>query len=61
MSVIRDQRIGRLLAARGCRAIQQAEKGGTPLDKVVRIAEWRNRYALVPEEVKLQPCRKVAR
>jgi hypothetical protein len=49
-SVLRDMRIGRLLKARGCRAIAQAERGGSPLDNVIRMAEWRNRYAVVPIE-----------
>lgn len=49
-SPLRDQRIGRLLAKRGCRALIQAEQGGTQLQNVIRMAEWRNRYALVPVE-----------
>jgi hypothetical protein len=60
-AVLRDKRIGRLLAARGCRALEQGSKGnGTELDNVVRIAEWRNRYALVSVEEKIQPVRKTA-
>lgn len=50
MSALRDQRIGRLLRARGCRALVQAEQGGTQLDNERRIAAWRNRYALTPRE-----------
>jgi len=45
---LRDQRIGRLLAKRGCRALSQAEEGGTPLANVIRMAEWRNRFAIAP-------------
>lgn len=50
---LRDQRVGRLLVARKCRAIHQAEKGGTAMDNVTRMAQWRNRYSLIPEELKL--------
>ena len=49
-SPLRDARIGRLLAKRGCRALVQAEQGGTQLQNIVRIADWRNRYSLVPIE-----------
>lgn len=51
-SPLRDQRHGRLLAARGGkRIIVQGERGGTQLDNITRIAEWRNRYSLVPIEL----------
>jgi len=56
-SPLRDQRIGRLLAKRGCRALSQAEQGGTQLQNIVRIAEWRSRYALVPIEQTISPQR----
>jgi hypothetical protein len=53
-SPLRDQRIGRTLALRGCRAIAQAEQGGTPRDNVVRIQQWRARYDDVPLETKIE-------
>jgi hypothetical protein len=60
-AVLRDIRIGRLLAARGCRALKQASDGGTPLDNRKRMADWRNRYAIVQVEETIQPMRKTAR
>lgn len=55
-SVLRDQRIGRLLCARaGTRPLHQAELGGTAQDNVLRIADWRNRIARVPFEETIRP------
>jgi hypothetical protein len=51
MSALRDSRIGRVIRGRGgIRPLIQAEQGGSPLDKVVRMESWRKRYARVPLE-----------
>ena len=55
-SPLRDQRIGRLLAARaGDRPLCQAETGGTSSDNARRTADWRNRYARLPIEFTVAP------
>lgn len=56
MSALRDRRIGKRLALTGgVRIIQQAHRGGTPRDNVLRINDWRSRAADVPLETKIKP------
>ena len=54
-SAARDAAFGRWYAKRGARnAIVQAVQGGMPHDNLARIAEWRNKLALVPVEETLK-------
>lgn len=55
-SAQRDRAFGRYYANRGARnAIVQAVHGGTPNTNAERVAEWRNKSAQIPQEIKDRP------
>lgn len=55
-SAERDAAWGRYYAARGARlAIVQGAQGGTPFTAAERMAQWRNKAAQIPQEIKDRP------